>query len=459
MRTLCLNLQPQQSHEDFSFSPAAASNKSIKSSVAENFLTFSPRVQFRDPGFVFVEISSTAPLFGGESALLNEALRVSHEFFPEAQAAISNSPAAAQVFSLLKKPEVIPPSEEARELGQLPLSALIQLEGLVAWRSMREVENIVDFFNVLGFRQLNEVQQFQVESFRERWGDTGAVIWKRLHGLDRQVISPLQPTDLLIEYVHLDHPVSLLAFLLHCLEKSLRSLLARLQGRGEFARRLRLHLYCEYSDQYHLVELTPASPNRDFELFMKLMENKLATLELENPIRQFELEVIPCPEKIQQLDFWQPRIKEGEKLQQLISVFQQSSITSGFLKPHDEIWPEKSWSVTSDFEDYEPLDDDVEFMDLPEAARKAFQIRPAYSRQLVDSPRPTVLLEHPQPLSEHELQRLHFLSPSPIERLEDGWWEGSRGRDYFFALSPQGENLWVFYDKVENRYYLHGYFD
>jgi hypothetical protein len=68
-------------------------------------------------------------------------------------------------------------------------------------------------------------------------------------------------------------------------------------------------------------------------------------------------------------------------------------------------------------------------------------------------------LRVPRVLSSREVERFQFLSSQPIERLEDGWWETSRGRDYFFALSPKGEFTWVFYDRIEGRYYLHGYFD
>lgn len=58
-----------------------------------------------------------------------------------------------------------------------------------------------------------------------------------------------------------------------------------------------------------------------------------------------------------------------------------------------------------------------------------------------------------------ELERYQFLSHHPIERMEDSWWEDSRGRDYYFALSPKGEFVWLFFDRIEAQYYLHGYFD
>lgn len=436
MRTLCLYLQ-----------------RDVEPSVAENFLTFSPRVHYRAPGLVFMDITSTAKIFGGEKRLMDEALHVSREFFSDTVAAISDTPWGAQALAAEKPGAISQPSRELEDLSVAPLSRLHQLEGLIAWRSSTEVEDIVDFFHMLGIHKLGEIRNFQVDSFRERWKDTGTLIWKRLHGLDKQVISPLLPTEALNDYVNLDFPVSLQPFLVHCLEKMLRRLMARLQGRGEFAQKMIVSLFCEYSDKVHMIQLQPASPGRNLELFLKLLENKLSEVNLDNPIKQIEIQVIPCPERIQQLSFFEPRVSDQDKLDQLVSVFNQASLTTGFLRPKDEILPEESWAVTPEFEDYEPLEDAVEI------EGQSFQIRPSYSYSLSQAPRPSRLLRKPRALVDRELEHFQFLSTQPIERLEDSWWENSRGRDYYFALSPKGEFVWLFYDRIESQYYLHGFFD
>jgi hypothetical protein len=436
MRTLCLNL-----HRD------------VAPSVAENFLVFSPRVHYRAPGLVFMDITSTSKMFGGEMKLLDEALHVSREFFSGAVGAVSDSPWGAQALCADKPNTISAPTRELQDLESAPLMRLHQLEGLIAWRSNSEVEDIVDFFHMLGINRLGEIRRFEVDSFRERWKDTGTLIWKRLHGLDKQVISPLLPSEALQDYIHLDFPVSLLPFLLHCLEKSLQRLMGRLQGRGEYAQKVIIQLFCEYSGKVHLIELQPASPSRNLELFMKLLENKLGEVNLDNPIQQIEIEVVPCPEKVQQLSFFEPRVSDGEKLSQLVSVFNQARLTTGFLKPKDEILPEASWEVTPEFEEYEPMDDAIE------VEGKSFQIKPAYSAALAHAPRPSRLLKKPRSLSERDLDRFQFLSHQPIERMEDSWWETSRGRDYYFALSAKGEFVWLFYDRIEHQYFLHGYFD
>jgi protein ImuB len=45
------------------------------------------------------------------------------------------------------------------------------------------------------------------------------------------------------------------------------------------------------------------------------------------------------------------------------------------------------------------------------------------------------------------------------ERIESGWWdERDVGRDYYIAVSAGGERLWVFRDRRNRDWYLHGLF-
>src|SRR5262249_8385833 len=119
----------------------------------------------------------------------------------------------------------------------------------------------------------------------------------------------------------------------------------------------------------------------------------------------------------------------------------------------DEVLPEDSWEVTPQFEVDEALGDAIE------VSGASLQVRPSYSASLRDAPRPSRLLQKAKRLAEREVKSLEFLSSHPIERLEHGWWDTSRGRDYYFAVSKKGQFLWVYYDRIEDEYFLQGYFD
>lgn len=434
--------------------------------MAENFLVFSPRVQYRDPGLIFVEITSTSHLFGGENYLLREASSLAKDFFPEAQLAIADTPAAAQLFSEERPQYIVRPNEELTELNDIPLFRLPDLEGLTAWRSPKEVHHIVDFFSSLGIQKIGQLKQFEIDSLRERWNETGSILWKRLHGLDRQVISPLVPTESLEDYVHMDFPLSHLPLLLHSLSESFKKLFLRLEGRKEFASKIVLQLFCEYSGHCHLIELRPNSPSRNQELYLKLLENKLVEVCLDNPIKEFKIEVLSAPEKVQQMDFWGDNGRHhgtndggiygesyGDKMDQISSLLKQASLSSGFFHPKDEIFPENSWEILEQFEEANLMEDVIE------VEGQGLRLLPSYSKSLSDSPRPSRLLGQAKRLSKKQVESLQFLSSQPIERLEGHWWEDSRGRDYFYAMSPKGQFLWVYFDRIEAEYFLHGYFD
>ncbi len=425
--------------------------------MAEAFLQLSPQLQYRDPGFIFVDISSTTRLFGGEVSILKRARDLSQSLQLETSLAIADHPSTAQTLSVYQPSYISPPNRDSETLKPLPLAALNHLEGLISWSSTAEVQDadireIVSFFNLVGLRQVGDVQKIPRESWHQQWGKTGEMLWRKIHGQDQQLISPYLPQETLLDSLHFDFSVSLRSFLLHSLEKRLQILLARLQGRGQLAQKLRLHLHCEYSQQQHFLEVHPALPTRDSEVLMKLLEHKLASIETSNPIQQVEFEILPVAERVEQLDFWQPRIKDQDRIKDLQGLLRQAEINSGFVQLKDELLPEESWQLSFDFMDYEPLEDQVHI------DGQSFQIKPVHSQHLRSAPRPSLLLPTPKALSSKELRQLEFLSAQPTERLEESWWEISRGRDYYLALSSKGECLWIYHDRIEDRYYLHGYY-
>lgn len=441
--------------------------------------------------------------------------------------AVADTPAGAQAFAMSHPNFICPSGEERERLKDLSLPFLLQLEGLEKWEKTSAVESVVTFFLMLGFKKIGEIARFPFASFQERWGETGALLWRRIHGEDSQAVSPLLPSEPLEDYAHLDFPVSLVSILLHRVEKSFDFLFSRLEGRRLFARKLIVILHCEYSQTQHKIEIEPNVPCRDRELFTTLLENKLSDLDLENPIRDFEVKVDACPEKSRQLDFFEPRTTDRDKLQTLFSLLSQSALKPGLYEIEPAVMPEQTWRlrteelpsvvaakpvaplqlawealalpakltqsaslVSEKSQAYEEQDSSYTNNNSPQSAptypqtglgflqeeslsaplaehERAIAPTPSYGENVMMAPRPTRLLVRPRPVAIEELQRLKFLSSQPIERLEDGWWKDSRGearagpsgRDYFFAVSPEGQCLWIFQDHSTGEHFLHGYFD
>lgn len=486
--------------------------------VAEAFLKYSPRVSYREQAersgreatlWLFLDIASTSHLFishapthadtrasqrlaanqatietsTGEEGLMRSALSLARDLGFGVQCAVADTPAGAQAFALSHPNTIIPPGEERDRLKSLSLPHLLSLEGLEAWAKPSAIESIITFFMMLGFKTAGDLSRFTSASLQERWGETGALLWKRLNAQDRQVISPLTPTEPLTDYVHLDFPISLVSLLLHQMEKSVDFLFARLQGRRFYAAKLVLTLHCEYSKTRHKIEIEPNTPSRDRDLFLTLLENRLSDLDLANPIRDFEVHVVPVPEKTRQLDFFEPRTSDNDKVQTLFSLLSQSSVKPGFYRIEPAVMPEQGWRLAATFAEAasgsgRDEDAEEEYPHLissghlsvtehhPDYEGEGFAVTPTprYGEAVMRAPRPTRILREPMPLSLEELQELKILSSNPLERLEYGWWESEKDqyrpkRDYYFAISAEGRCLWIFQDLRTEEYFLHGYFD
>ncbi len=491
-RILCLKLQELPSS-------GSKTKKRHLRAIAESFLKFSPRLIYR-PGldsssertlWLFIDIASTSHLFLGEEEVARDACLLSQVLGFGAQYAISDTPAGAQAFTAAHPNTVYPQGEEKEGLKKLSLPLLLHLEGVQAWEKPSQIENILTFFLMIGFKTAGDLSKLSAASFRERWGETGLTLWKRVNAQDRTVISPLVPTEPLEDFVHLDFPISLVSLLLRHSEKSLDYLFARLQGRRLFARKLIVTFHCEYSGAQHKIEIEPNTPCRNQELFTTLLENRLSTLNLENPVRDFEVHVMPCEEKAPQLDFFEPRETHKDKLQTLFSLLLQSSAKPGLFELQAAIMPEKSWRmVTTTLEQPRVVRPEemtekrlaksrnsqmtlgfpqgAQARDLATAqlSERSIAYEPQYGTSVEAAPRPTRLLNEPQALTIEELATLKILSSTPIERLEHAWWDDdveaqrlSLRRDYYFAVSSEGQCLWIYQDLMTDEYFVHGYFD
>ncbi|KHD89068.1 MAG: hypothetical protein OM95_05875 [Bdellovibrio sp. ArHS] len=414
-------------------------------------------MQFRFPQFIFVEIESTQHLFGGEHRVLEKALEIATKFSGDPAVAIADTAPVAQMFSRWRPSYIAPRGKEQEGFRGLGLDALKDMEGLHPWPQKRPIEHMISFFHTLGVHGLEDILNFRMSSLRERWGDFGVLLWNRLHSQDAQVISPLAPRDPLVGYGYFDDPLAAVPLLMARIKPHMDILFARLTGLSRYAQRMDLLLHCEYSDKKHPVSIEPVSPTRDQELFEDLLEKKLTSLVLQNPIREFEISVFDVPEKVQQLDFFEPRDNTEDRWRRLISFAKQAQCDMGFLQIEASHFPEHSFRLVTDWpEDFKP-------QDLVERQEEALQVKSVYAKSLASSPRPALLLDKPLPLSTAEAQKLRFVSSLPSERIESSWWQISvqdlKNRDYYFALSHQGQLLWVFKDRINSQVYLHGYFD
>ena len=89
-------------------------------------------------------------------------------------------------------------------------------------------------------------------------------------------------------------------------------------------------------------------------------------------------------------------------------------------------------------------------------------LRPNAEQGAAAAERPLWVLQKPL-LLDSAAARTHYQAPlrlcSGPERVESGWWDGKDvDRDYYIAQAGQGQRLWVFRNRRDGTWYLHGLF-
>src|SRR5690606_37632078 len=148
-------------------------------------------------------------------------------------------------------------------------------------------------------------------------------------------------------------------------------------------------------------------------------------------------------EKIQQLDFFEPSDSSQSRWQRLISFAAQGEVEMGFVQPQAGLLPEKTMSFRPAEPDAFELRDDVRRLE------EAIQVKAVHSKALTQSPRPSLLLDPPREMDVLEAATLRKLTAIPAERITGPWWTSKpeEGRDYYYALSPEGRWLWIYRDR------------
>ncbi len=456
MNVICLRLKGELPPPDFEL-------------WLDELCRFSPRVVGREGRLAFLEVSTVAPLFGGTIGLLHHLQRdpflLKQTFF----LGVAPSAAWAQVmthFAIARWHEDV--------LSEIPLSYLLQLEGVEPlWPKIREVEEIIDFFEGLGFETLDQLREISLDAYRGRWRQLGERVYKVLHFLDRQVISARTPREPLVAFHHFDDPVAQTSWLLKVIEEILQTLLRKMQRRNSSLRRLQLILHLEYSGQTLALVVEPLSASRNSRLILDLVAAKVDKLSLENPVRQLELFAHEIDERTQQLDFLNKGQHLPDRLERLLNIAHQESVQIGFWQVEDNYLPEKTFSLQTEFSQKVSATPNpaLSFPQSPQfhpqsellgtaASESGLCPKEWYGAGFYSSPRPSLLLPEPVKLSVNESRYLQQRQLTPTEFIESPWFTGDFSeRRYFFSVSRDGRILWLFEDSRRGDFFLHGYWD
>ncbi|MCW5829973.1 MAG: DNA polymerase Y family protein [Deltaproteobacteria bacterium] len=330
------------------------------------------------------------------------------------------------VFPSLKDETAVAGSAQLDRLGLAPklLSHLAKL-GVVTVR---------DF---LGLPPTGLLERFGPEAQRFHRMATGEA-WKPL--------APESPVEAPRSLLLLDHPETDSTRLLFFIRRQLHPLLSELAARYQALSELRVRFALERKLTWREA-VRPAFPTLDSVAILDLVRLTLERTPLQAPVRELELTAIGTPAEQEQLRLFNENPRRdlraaARAFARLRAEYGENAVSRVVLR--DGHLPDGRYSL-------EPLQALPLPKDLPEAD-------PALIRRIYDKPVALPVL----PGRELSRNLLRAFIDGAIARtagpflFEGGWWHRDTDREYHLVETVNGEIVWVFYDRKQSRWFLHG---
>jgi len=193
--------------------------------VIDSLRDFDLTIACEEPHTIWIDITGTAHLLGGEPAIAGELVERARLLGHRARVAIASGPRLAQVFARAASfgnpaTFVVSPERTQAELANLPTVALPFERDAVTWLTR------------LGVLTLGDLRQLPRTELRERLG-VAADRWVDLaNGIDPEPLKAHPPAPVMTETFDWEEPTSVLDALLFALRRLTVRLEARLSGRG-----------------------------------------------------------------------------------------------------------------------------------------------------------------------------------------------------------------------------------
>ncbi|MEM7404228.1 MAG: DNA polymerase Y family protein [Pseudomonadota bacterium] len=287
----------------------------------------------------------------------------------------------------------------------------------------------------------------------------GPAFWQQLDRALGRIADPRRPykaPERLRQRLLLPGPVVGVEALLFALGRLLRQTEGVLIARGSAVQLLQLELgLTDGSTTRAAVELI--TPSRDVKHLLGLLKHRLEAMRLSEPVEQIALEALQCVSLApRNLDLFDNRVSMEDEWATTLE------------RLHARLGPERVQGVAMQPEH------------RPEYAWRPVSVSAASGGAGGRQPTSVVTDEAVPGLSYHGEQRPLWLLAEPChlqvrdgvpcyggplalqtsaERIEGGWWEGQDvSRDYHIATNEAGERYWVYHDRHQRGWYLHGVF-
>ncbi|MEN8668370.1 MAG: DNA polymerase Y family protein [Ketobacter sp.] len=387
---------------------------------------FTPHIRPHGQNNLLLEVSHSLKLFNGQQALAQQLLQQLPAGFTPFSLAFADTDMAALLFA------------QAHESSNQALFFSLQdvHDYDVQWLDIATAQK--ELLYSMGIRTVGQLLALPRDTLGKRFGDAfthylNLLTGERKSPLPHWNLPPQFQTEL--DFVQeLDNAQHLLFPIRHLLSRLEHYLYARQSAVSRFLFSLLLR-----SRQTQSWPIELATPMHRLADILPLVQLKLETLQLAAPVLTLRLRADQFHGlHVQQRDLFRPQQPDHISRYQLVDRLQtrlgkQQVHSLGMVSDHR---PEHCW----------------------------YSATPGQGQALQhpSEQRPFWLLQHPQKLrSKKGLPVYHVplqLLKGP-ERIDTGWWDNTPvNRDYYIAQQGNGQHLWVYRDRDNQDWFLHGLF-
>ncbi|NIM63528.1 MAG: DNA polymerase Y family protein [Acidobacteria bacterium] len=304
-----------------------------------------------------------------------------------------------------------------------------------------------DTLDRLGVRTVGGFMDLPAEGIAKRFGPEVLQLHRLATGTSNLPLQPQRPVPPALRHLDLDGVETSIPRLVHAIERELPLLLQTLVDRGHALTRVHLGLRFEKLPQ-HVERIRPAAPTLDVKQLVELIRLRLeAVRRLPDGVTAFTLAADSLPATEEQLRLFEGRKRRDpaaadRALARLRAELGDASVVRARLR--DAHLPEARfiWEQIAHVQ----------------AARPGEAGDNVLVRRLFGKPVPLPSRARNEP----DGWMLRGLQHGPVIRTQGpyivsgGWWHRPVHREYHFAETQKGELLWVYYDRIRRRWFMHG---
>lgn len=398
---------------------------------------------------LLLEVGKSIKLFNGLNRLLNLITHDLKRFCMASCLGVSHTPQAALLVSFNK------PNTDLSCINASGNLFLPELHRAAIEHLAIEPKSIEQLLHC-GFINLGDLSDIPNNQLGNRFGVAFLQYLDRLYGRVPDVQDAVIPPETFTANIDFAEPITNITWITQQLERLLMDLCGFIRRRQLVCQRFTWHFYDEKNQCIQSVTIslsqqsgTQAShvnANADRTLALSMLELtqlKIGTLKFSWSISRIEL--ISKHFVAKQLfynDLFDPKPDQQafkQLLDKLVNRLGRSSVLQ--LQCHDEQLPEERNNPYT----------------LDQTLKTSVSV-PVAAHQLKDQPlwllpEPQFISKKPQPEYQGPLQIIH----GP-DRIVSHWWSNLQSRDYYIARQRNGRLLWLFFNRKQRTWFLHGLF-